>query len=195
MKRYLLIFFLFFSTIASAQVVNFGKTLPIGAYSIGVASSYNVNTPVSDGGLSFMAFGGIGLTYSVDLNLKYLYHPVWDPTEFDQFGAHYIGADIQYLFKETRNSYFNVIGGLHYQDDFGFDFTASYTYSPEFWLNLTAGLDFDLMMADNLLFKAWVPLNAGVSVGNIIFIFFEYDLPVNGNSWDIISLGANFIFR
>ena len=81
------------------------------------------------------------------------------------------------------------------QDDFGFDLTASYTYSPEFWLNLTAGLDIDLMMADNFAFKAWIPLNAGVSFGDIIFIFFEYDLPVNENAWDIISLGANFIIR
>jgi hypothetical protein len=195
MKRYLLIVFLFVSAIASAQVVNFGKTLPVGSYSIGVAASHNINTYVSDGGLSFMAFGGIGLSYSVDLNLKYSYHPQWDPTGVDQFGPHYIGADVQYLLKETRKSYFNIIGGMHYQDDFGFDLTGSYTYSPEFWINLTAGLDLDLMMADNLIFRAWIPLNAGINLGNIIYLFFEYDLPANEKAWDIISLGANFIIR
>jgi len=185
MKRYLLIIFLFVSTIVSAQVVNFGKTLPVGSYSLGVAASYNTDTFVSDGGLSFMAYGGIGLGYSVDLNLKYAYHT----------GADYFGADVQYLFKETRKSYFNMIGGLHYQDDFGFDLTGSYTYSPEFWINFTVGLDLDLMMADDLTFRAWIPLNAGVNLGNIVFLFFEYDLPANEQAWDVISLGANFIFR
>ena len=195
MKRYLLIVFLFVSTIVSAQVVNFGKTLPVGSFSLGVATSYNTETHVSDEGLSFMAFGGIGLAYSVDLNLKYSYHPLWDPTEVDQFGKHYIGVDVQYLFKETRKSYFNIIGGMHYHDDFGFDLTGSYTYSPEFWISLTAGLDFDLMITDDLIFRAWIPLNAGVNLGNIVFLFFEYDLPATEEAWDIITLGANLIIR
>lgn len=195
MKRYFFVVLLFLPVLISAQVINFGKTLPVGSFSLGLASSYNIDNYMSDGGLSFTAYGGIGLSYSLELNLKYLYHPVWDPSTFDQFGAHHIGANIQYLFKETRKSYFNVIGGMHWQDDFGFDLTGSYTYSPEFWLNLTAGLDFDLMMADDLILKAWIPLNAGVNLGNIFFIYFEYDLPANDKSWDIISLGANYIFR
>lgn len=185
MKRYLLVFFLILSSIASAQVINFGKTLPIRSYSIGVAASHNTDTFVSDGGLSFMASVGYGLAYSVDMNLKYGYYT----------GADFFGADIQYLFRETRKSYFNIIGGLHYQEDFGFDFTGSYTYTPEFWINLTVGLDFDLMMADNLTFRAWIPLNAGVNLGNIVFLYFEYDLPANEKAWDIVSLGANFIIR
>jgi len=195
MKRYLFIFLIFISTLSSAQVINFGKTLPVGSYSIGLSTSYNVNDYISDGGLSFMAYGGIGLAYSVDLNLKYSYHPVWDPTDVDQFGAHFIGVDVQYLFKETRKSYFNIIGGLHWQDDFGFDLTGSYTYSPEFWLNLTVGVDFDLILADSPTFKAWIPLNAGVSLGNIVFLYFEYDLPASEKAWDIVSLGANIIIR
>lgn len=132
-----------------------------------------------------MAFGGFGIGYSMDVNLKYIYYPGYD----------YVGADMQYLFRETRKSYFNVIGGLHYRDGFGFDLTGSYTYSPEFWLNLSVGLDFDVGLAEDLLFQAWIPLNAGVNLGNIIFIFFEYDLPANEKAWDVISLGANFIIR
>jgi hypothetical protein len=185
MKRFLLVIFLFVSYFASAQVINFGKTLPVGSYSIGVSASHNTDTYLSDGGFSFMASGGLGLAYSVDMNLKYGYYT----------GADYFGADVQYLFKETRKSYFNIIGGLHYQDDFGFDLTGSYTYIPEFWINLTVGLDFDLIMGDDLSFKAWVPLNAGVNLGNIVFLYFEYDLPANEKAWDIISLGANFIIR
>ena len=190
MKRILFVIFLFISVISSAQVINFGKTLPVGSYSIGAAASYNVDDLINDGGVSFLAFGGFGIGYSVDVNLKYSYH-----SGASQFSPHYFGVDMQYLFRETRNSYFNVIGGLHYRDDFGFDLTGSYTYSPEFWINLTAGLDFDLNMADKLQFMAWIPLNAGVNVGDIVFIFFEYDLPANENAWDIISLGANFVIR
>ncbi len=187
MKRYLLIIFLFVSTLASAQVINFGKTLPVGSYSIGTAASYNFINPFSDvRGPSFMAFAGIGAGYAIDFNFKYA---------FLYQGKDYFGADMQYLFKETRKSYFNVIGGLHYQDDFAIDLTGSYTYSPEFWLNFTVGLDFDVVLSEELGIRAWVPLNAGINLGNIVFIFFEYDLPANEKSWDIISLGANFIIR
>lgn len=185
MKRNLLIFLLFISSLASAQVINFGKTLPVGAYSFGAAASYNYDSPYNDGGMSYMAFAGFGASYAVDFNLKYIYLP----------GRDFFGADVQYLFKETRKSYFNVIAGLHYENDFAFDFTGSYTYSPEFWLNLTIGLDFDVIMADQFRVAAWIPLNAGVSVGNIIFIFVEYDLPANGKSWDVLSLGVNYIIR
>lgn len=185
MKRYLLVIILFVSSLASAQVINFGKTLPVGSYSIGAAASYNIDSPYNDGGMSYMAYAGFGASYAMDFNLKYIMYP----------GKDYFGADVQYLFKEARKSYFNVIGGLHYQDDFGIDLTGSYTYTPEFWLNLTVGLDFDVIMSDNFRVAAWIPLNAGVSVGNIFFIFFEYDLPANGKAWDVISLGVNYVIR
>ncbi|MFC2129285.1 hypothetical protein ACFLQX_00740 [Bacteroidota bacterium] len=185
MKRYLFIIFLFVSTLTSAQVINFGKTLPVRSFSIGTSASYNVDTYVNDGGMSFMAFGGFGIGYSLDVNVKYGYYP----------GKDFFGADMQYLFKETRKSYFSVIGGLHYQDDFGFDLTGSYTYSPQFWINFTVGLDFDLILSEQLGFRAWIPLNAGVNLGDLFYIFFEYDLPANDKAWDIISLGVNYIFR
>lgn len=185
MKRYLILIFLFVTTLASAQVINFGKTLPVGSYSLGTSASYNTDGIYNDGGMSFMAFAGIGAGYSIDFNLKYGYYP----------GKDYFGADMQYLFKETRKSYFNVIGGLHYQDDFVIDLTGSYTYSPEFWFSLTFGLDFDVVMSDVLGIRAWVPLNAGVNLGNIVYLFFEYDLPANEKAWDVVSLGANFIIR
>lgn len=185
MKRFLPIILLFVSSLASAQVINFGKTLPVRTFSVGTSASYNVDSPYNDGGMSFMAFVGYGASYAVDFNAKYIYYP----------GKDYFGADVQYLFRETRKSYFNVIGGMHYQDDFGIDLTGSFTYSPEFWLNLSVGLDFDIIMGDQLGFSAWVPLNAGVNLGNIFFIFFEYDLPANGQAWDIISLGVNYIIR
>jgi hypothetical protein len=62
--------------------------------------------------LSFLAFGGFGVGYSMDFNLKFAHY---------LSGSDYLGVDMQYLFKETRKSYFNIIGGLHYQNDFGLD--------------------------------------------------------------------------
>ena len=66
MKRYLFILLLFISSYASGQVINFTKTLPVRAYSIGVAAAFNSDTHsaefvLPEGGMSFSVFGGFGI--------------------------------------------------------------------------------------------------------------------------------------
>lgn len=185
MKRYFLIFFLFVSTISSAQVIFYGKPLPIHAYRIGTTVAYNTDTYVSDGGVAAYISGGYGINYSTEINIKYAYYK----------NADYFGLDVQHLFKESRKSYFNIIGGLHWQDDFWFDLSGTFTYTPQFNINLTVGLDFELGFTDPLELRVWIPLNAGIELGRYTYMYFEFDLPANEFSWPIVSLGASYILR
>lgn len=185
MRRYLIIIFLFLASVSFAQVMNFAKTLPVRAYSLGAATAYNTDTPYSDGGLSYYLYGGYGFSYSLDVNFKYGLYP----------GTDYFGADMQYLFREKRKSYYTVIGGIHWQDDFWIDMTWSFTYAAQFWINFTFGLDFELGLMENLLFRAWIPLNAGIQLGEYVYLYLEYNLPANGKTWDILAIGANYIIR
>ncbi len=185
MKRYFIIIFLFAATVSSAQVINYSKTLPMRAYSIGAIAAVNTDTPYSDGGMSYFLQGGYGVNYSLDISFKYGYFP----------GADFFGADMQYLFRETRKSYYTFIGGIHWQDDIWVDLTGSYTYAAQYWINFTVGLDIDIGLSEELAFRAWIPLNAGVMVSEYVYLFFEYNLPAYETSWDIISLGATYIIR
>ncbi|HDS07076.1 MAG TPA: hypothetical protein ENO05_05555 [Bacteroides sp.] len=173
----------------SAQVVNFAKTLPQRAFSVGITPSYQMDRNVvmfDAGGLAVFASAGYGLQYSVDLNVKYGYFVN---------GTDYASVDLQYLIHETRQSYFSVIAGLHRWDAYGFDLTGIYSYAPRYWLNLTVGVDMDLSFASDVNPRFWVPLNAGFNAGEVMFVFVEYNLPVSERAWDIVALGINFIIR
>ena len=174
---------------SSAQVVNFAKTLPQRAFSVGITPSYQMDRNVvmfDAGGLAVFASAGYGLQYSVDLSVKYGYFVN---------GTDYASVDLQYLIHETRQSYFSVIAGLHRWDAYGFDLTGIYTYAPRYWLNLTAGVDMDLSFASDVNPRFWVPLNVGFNLGEVMFLFLEYNLPVSERAWDIVALGVNFIIR
>jgi hypothetical protein len=185
MKR-LLIFGLFGLSIAvNAQVINFAKTLPVRSFSIGASPTYNVGNFLYPAGMSYFVFAGYGIGYDIDVNLRY---GIYEDTD-------YIGVDMQYLFRETRRSYFSIFGGLHKWNEFGVDLTGSYTYSPQYWVNFSTGLDLDVDLGTEIEVRGWVPLNAGFNATEHIFVFVEYDLPVTERSWDILSLGMNFIIR
>jgi opacity protein-like surface antigen len=188
MKRYLLLVFLSFIISLSAwtQVINFGKTLPTRAYSLTFAPLYNTSSvyhPEVEG-MAFLVMGGYGLGYNWDIGVKYGYYPEAD----------YFGADVQYLFRETRKSYYSFVGGLHKWKEYGLDLTVSYTHTPQYWINLTAGLDLDVDVTD-LELRAWIPLNVGINFDDRFFLFFEYDLPANERAYDVIGGGMTFILR
>ncbi len=189
MKRNLFLLLLIFPILASGQVVNFAKTLPERAFSIGVSPAYHNDRNVilfDAGGPAVGVSGGYGLLYSLDVNAKYIYF---------QNGADYVGIDMQYLLHEARESYFSVIGGLHKWDQFGFDLTGLFTYTPRYSFNFSAGLDIDVSFAAEMNPRFWVPLNMGLNVNEMMFIYFEYNLPVSERAWDIVALGINFIIR
>ena len=189
MKRFLLLFLLLIPILASAQVVNFAKTLPERAFSVGLASAYHSDQNVvyfDAGGASLALSGGYGIQYALDINARYIYF-------FN--GSDYIGVDLQYLIHETRQSYFSVIAGLHKWDEFGFDLTGLYTYSPRYYLNLSVGLDMDLSFATEVNPRFWIPLNVGFNVNEMLFLYAEYNLPVSERSWGIVALGGNFVIR
>lgn len=187
MKKSLLISLLFLPILAMGQVVTFPKTLPQNSFSAGAAANYNSDVFAFDGdGPSFMLHGGYGIQYSLDVNLKYIYYV---------YGKDYIGVDMQYLFYETRKSYFSVITGLHMWNDFGFDLSGVYTYSMRYWLNFSVGLDMDLSFAEDVSPRFWVPLNAGFNVSEELFMYLEFNFPVSERAWTMVSLGANYVFR
>lgn len=189
MKRLLLppIFVVLFSISSSAQVINFGKTLPVGAFSLTLAPLVNTSSvyhPLQEG-MSYLVMATYGLGYDVDLSAKYAYTN----------GADYFGVQAQYLFREERKSYYSFYGGLHKWESYGIDLTVSYTRTPQYWANLTAGLDIDVDFSDDLELRAWIPLNFGINIDDRFFIFLEYDLPATERAWDILGGGVNFIFR
>lgn len=194
MKRLLFLSLLALALLAlplksSAQVVNFAKTLPQRAFSVGISPAWHSDRNVilfDGGGPSFSLKGGYGVLYSLDVNARYIYFVN---------GPDYFGADMQYLVHEARYTYISVLGGLHYWDTFGADFTALITYTPRFEISLSTGLDFDLSFASVVNPRFWVPLNVGYQISEMIFLFAEYNLPISDRSWDIFAIGANFILR
>ncbi len=198
MKRYFLVVLLslLLSSMAWTQVINFGKTLPTRAYGFTFAPVYNfanVYHPEVDG-MSFMAMAGYGLGYDVDVSLKYAYFSDVTINNGTIAGPDYFGAELQYLFRETRKSYYSFYGGIHKWKEYGLDLTVAYTNTPEYWLNLSFGLDLDIDISE-LELRAWIPLNVGINFDDRFFLFFEYDLPATERAWDIIGGGMTFILR
>ena len=189
MKRFVPLLFFIIPVLASGQVVNFAKTLPERAFSIGLTPTYHIDRNViffNAGGPAVGVSGGYGLLYSLDVSAKYIYFAN---------GADYIGIDMQYLLHEARQSYFSVIGGLHKWDQFGMDLTGLFTYTPKYLLNFSVGLDLDLSFASEINPRVWLPVNAGLNVNEMMFIYLEYNLRVSERAWDIVALGINYIIR
>jgi len=201
MKRLLFLLLLVFPLWVSGQVVNYAKTLPERSFSVGVTPSYyfdnasvglrSIGVEADQGGaLAIGVNGGYSLSYSLDLNAKMIYV---------MGGKPFFGADLQYLIHEARYTYFSVIGGLHYWDNFGVDITGLFTYALNYNINLSAGVDMDVNydpdMSGNVRFRAWLPVNIGFNINKMTFLYAEYDLPVSQWSWGIAAIGANFIFR
>ncbi len=189
MKRLLILFLLVLPLMASGQVTNFAKTLPQRAFSVSISPAWHSDRNVilfDGGGPSFTLKGGYGLLYSLDVNARYIYFVN---------GPDYIGADVQYLVHEARKTYISLIGGLHYWDFFGADFTGLLTYTPRFEVSMSAGLDIDISFASEINPRIWIPLNVGYQISEMVFLFAEYSLPITDRSWDIFALGVNFIFR
>ena len=189
MKRLLFLLLFSLSVTLSGQVVNFAKTLPERAWSVGLTPAWHMDRNVilfDAGGASFALNGGYGLLYSLDLNARYVYF---------MNGTDYIGVDIQYLVHEARKSYFSVIAGLHKWDQFGFDMTGLFTYMPRYEVNLSIGLDLDLSFASEMNPRIWVPLNVGFNINELVFLFAEYNLPVSERAWDIVAVGVNLVLR
>ena len=189
MKRLILLILITVPVLVSGQVVNYAKTLPERAFSVGLSPAYHIDRNVilfDAGGMSYALSGGYGVQYSIDLNARYVYY---------MNGADYIGVDIQYLLHEARQSYFSVIAGLHKWDEFGFDLTGLFTYAPRYFFNLSVGLDMDLSFATELNSRFWLPLNVGFNANEQIFVYLEYDLPVSERAWGIAALGINFVIR
>lgn len=189
MKRFLFLILFALPVMASGQVVNFAKTLPERAFSVGVNPAYHIDRNVilfDAGGPAIGITGGYGILYSVDIAAKYIYF---------LNGTDYIGIDMQYLLHEARHSYFSAVAGLHKWDQFGFDLTGLFTYTPRYLLNFSVGLDIDLSFATEVNPRFWVPLNVGLNVNEKMFVYAEYNLPFSERAWDIVALGINFIFR
>jgi hypothetical protein len=189
MKRLLLLLLFSTSLTLSAQVVNFPKTLPQRAWSVGLSPAYNIDRDVvlfEGGGASVALNGGYGILYSLDVNARYMYF-------FN--GPDYIGIDAQYLLYESRNSYVSAIAGLHYWDVFGCDLSGFFTYTPRYEFSFSIGLDMDLSFAEEVNPRFWIPLNVGYNVTEMMFLYAEYNLPVSDLSWGILALGINVVLR
>jgi hypothetical protein len=201
MKRLFLLLFLIAPVLATAQVVNFAKTLPERAFSVGLAPAYHIDNgniglrsigvePEEGGSFAIGLSGGYGINYSLDVSAKYVYL---------LNGTDYFGVDLQYLIYEARHAYFSMIAGLHRWDNFGVDLTGLFTYSPRYYLNLSVGLDTDINydpeMPSNVRARFWLPFNVGFNINEMMFVYAEYDLQVSQYSWGIVALGVNMVFR
>jgi hypothetical protein len=189
MRKVLFLLFFTVPMVVSGQVANSARILPERSFSLGITPAYHVDRNVilfDAGGPAFGLSAGYGVKYPLDVNARYIYF---------MNGTDYIGIDMQYLLHEARHSYFSVNAGLHKWDEFGFDLTGLFTYSPRFNYSFSVGLDLDLSFAEVVNPRFWLPVNAGVNLNEMIYLFLEYSLPVSERSWDIFALGAHFVFR
>lgn len=200
-KRLFLLICIMLPVAVSGQVVNFAKTLPQRAFSVGLSPAYYIdNNSIGlnsigiegdeGGGIVAGLTGGYGVNYSMDLGVKFLYV---------HGGRPFFGVDMQYLLYEARKSYFSVIGGFHRWDAFGADLTGLFTYSPRYEWNFSVGLDLDVdylsQYDTSIRTRFWLPVNVGYNVNDMAFLYAEFDLQVSELSWGIVAVGANFIFR
>jgi hypothetical protein len=202
MRKLFLIFMLAMPALLAGQVVNFAKTLPERAFSVGLTPSYYFD-PANNVGLRDIGVdadqawplaiglsGGYGLQYSLDLNARFIYVLNGTPC---------FGVDLQYLAYETRQSYFSVIAGLHRWDNYGVDLTGLYTWSPRYYVNFSVGVDMDLNydpdLDNHIKARFWLPVNVGFNLNEMTFLFAEVDLQVSQWSWGIAAVGVNFILR
>jgi len=200
-KRFILLLLIVIPVMASGQVVNYAKTLPVRSFSLGITPAYhlgannvgirNIGVPEDQfGAFALGVSGGYGLTYSMDVSAKFIYV---------MGGKPFFGADLQYLIHEGRNSYFSVIGGVHNWDNFGVDLTGLFTYALSYNVSISGGLDMDVNydpdMPNKIRPRVWLPVNIGFNVSKYTFLYAEFDLQVSQWSWSILAVGANFIFR
>jgi len=172
-----------------AQLVNPARTLPERAFSLDITPAWHMdrNVILFDGGGPALGAGmGYGLRYDMDLRLRYIYF---------LNGPDYIGADLQYMAYESRNTYFSLTGGLHRWEYFGADFSGTFTYTPRFEVNLSTGIDMDISFTEVVNPRMWIPLNFGWSLSDQLYLFAEYNLPINDRAWDLAVAGARIIFR
>ena len=156
---------------------------------MGLTTGYHFDRDVvlfDAGGPSVAVNAGYGIQYSLDVNARVLYF-------FE--GSYYVGADMQYLVYETRNTYVSVLGGLHYWDVFGCDISGYISYTPRYEWSLSTGLDLDLSFAQNVNPRFWIPLNVGYNITEVSFLFAEYKLPVSDLSWGILAIGLNWVLH
>ncbi|MEZ5071914.1 MAG: hypothetical protein R2751_13380 [Bacteroidales bacterium] len=189
MKRFFIPGLLLVPFFLSGQVVNFAKTLPERAFSVGLTPAYHFDNNVilfDAGGPAAALNVGYGVQYSFDVGAKYYYF---------LNGPDYIGIDGQILVHESRESYVSIIAGGHKWEHFGADLTGLYTYAPRYAYNFSVGLDLDLDFADELLRRVWIPLNVGLNANEMLYVYAEYNLPVSEMSWSIVALGINVILR
>lgn len=201
----LLVISIFIHVAALAQLITFGKTLPVRSISLTFAPLYHIQNDYHPDlyGLSYMLTGGYGIKYDLDIGIKYGNTYSLNKTEGMQKSTDYFGIDLQYMFRETNENYYSVSGGLHKWEEFGMDMSFSYTFMPAYFIYFSACLDIDvdftnIRKLDNPSIpelRAWIPLNMGFNIKDRYFLFFEYDLAATERAWNIVSGGLTFIFR
>ena len=195
------LFLVLLSAELAAQVGRTARILPRRSFSLGLAPTWypDVNNIGLDAlypddtpelGLGIGASARFASRYDMDMGARIIY--VLE-------GSPWFGADMMYLVRVSRYSYFFIGGGLHYWDDPGLDITGIFTYYPRFQWGLTAGLDLDVnydpRMDSNVRFRAWLPVNVSLEVSDMATLWAEFNLQVSQWSWSHLSLGANINFR
>jgi hypothetical protein len=178
MKRLIFLPLLFLTVIASSQVFNTSSTLRKGQFSFGVEPSFYI-----DGDTDFNLFlhGGFGLPGNMDLALK--------------LGAlgdeDYFGADIEFALGNS----FSLSAGAHNYYDFGLDGTLLYTYGLQSQVDLLAGLDTDIVFADDdTELILWIPLGLEIGIQNNMSFILESEICLTDVGSHFLGGGLCFYF-
>ncbi len=169
MKRLLTAPLLFLTLLASSQVFNTSSTLNKGQFSFGVEPSFYMN---GDNDFNLFLHGGFGLTNGMDLAVK--------------LGAlgneEYLGADIEF----PISSSFSLSAGVHNYYDFGLDGTLLYSHKLQSGVDLFAGLDTDIVFADDTEIIFWIPLGLEVGIQKNMSFILESEICLT-------DIGSNFL--
>lgn len=178
MKRFCLfaLLTLIFCSASFSQVFNTSSTLKPGQFNVGF------EPVIYTGGNEFILFlnAGVGLTKGIDLNVDL--GVLSDAT--------YIGGDIEFSLSKV----FSFSAGAHSWSDFALDGTLLATFPLGKPAKMFTGLDTDLVFANDLDIRLWIPLGVEIALKQKVSFIFEAEIDVLNTSYHVIGGGLNFYF-
>lgn len=166
---------------ATAQVHNSAGTLRPGRFSLGVAPIFFV-----DGGSDVGLFlhGGIGITRSMDLSLKF------------RLNNHdtYFGGDLEFALLKGMPSV-SLAAGMHAYNDLGIDMTFNLSFPIRKIASLYGCLDMDVEFnKHDTYFPLWGVIGFEVMARRHLGILMEIDIGITRWAYNMFGIGLCVYF-
>lgn len=167
--------------IASAQVYNSAGTLRPGRFSLGVAPIFFVDRG-DDIGL--FLHGGVGITRSMDLSLKFRLNN----------NDTYFGGDLEFALLKGIPT-ISLAAGMHAYDKMGIDMNFNLTFPIRRIASLYGCLDLDVEFNDHdIYFPLWGVIGFEVMARRHLGILMEIDIGITERAPNMFGIGLCVYF-